>query len=139
MNISDFWTVKNVSGRLLVGLRWWNVIDAEGKSVWHFQSFEDQRFVHPTDSNIFWLSLFIAPIVWGVLGFAAILSFKFMWFLLVLVALGLSMINAVGYVRCKRDAGKKLTALGGSVLSRGLQAWSGMQRATGASGSQPAV
>ena len=23
----DFWTVKNVSGRLLVGLRWWNHID----------------------------------------------------------------------------------------------------------------
>eukprot|EP01050_Picozoa_sp_SAG11_P010429 SAG11_NODE_1041_length_6056_cov_5.902468_6_plen_102_part_00 len=22
----DFWTVKNVSGRLLVGLRWWNEI-----------------------------------------------------------------------------------------------------------------
>jgi len=20
----DFWTVKNVTGRLLVGLRWWN-------------------------------------------------------------------------------------------------------------------
>ncbi len=22
----DFWTVKNVSGRLLVGLRWWNEV-----------------------------------------------------------------------------------------------------------------
>ena len=22
----DFWTVKNVSGRLLVGLRWWNYV-----------------------------------------------------------------------------------------------------------------
>jgi hypothetical protein len=22
----DFWTVKNVSGRLLVGLRWWNKV-----------------------------------------------------------------------------------------------------------------
>ncbi len=24
----DFWTVKNVSGRLLVGLRWWNKVRA---------------------------------------------------------------------------------------------------------------
>ena len=23
----DFWTVKNVTGRLLVGLRWWNDFD----------------------------------------------------------------------------------------------------------------
>lgn len=22
----DFWTVKNISGRLLVGLRWWNKV-----------------------------------------------------------------------------------------------------------------
>ena len=23
----DFWTVKNVTGRLMVGLRWWSEID----------------------------------------------------------------------------------------------------------------
>ena len=27
----DFWTVKNVTGRLLVGLRWWSDFDADGK------------------------------------------------------------------------------------------------------------
>jgi len=130
----DFWTVKNISGRLLVGLRWWNVVDEDGKSHWHFQSFEDQRFVHPTDSNVFWLALFAAPVIWALLSIAALLSFKFMWFLLVNVALGLSAINAYGYVRCKRDASKKLTALGGTVLTRGLQAWSGMQRRAGGGG-----
>ena len=26
----DFWTVKNVSGRLMVGLRWWNEIKEDG-------------------------------------------------------------------------------------------------------------
>ena len=131
---ADFWTVKNISGRLLVGLRWWNVVDEDGKSHWHFQSFEDQRFVHPTDSNVFWLALFAAPVIWALLSIAALLSFKFMWFLLVNVALGLSAINAYGYVRCKRDASKKLTALGGTVLTRGLQAWSGMQRRAGGGG-----
>jgi hypothetical protein len=29
----DFWVVKNVSGRILVGLRWWNEINNEGESV----------------------------------------------------------------------------------------------------------
>lgn len=26
----DFWTVKNVTGRLLVGLRWWSYFDEKG-------------------------------------------------------------------------------------------------------------
>jgi hypothetical protein len=34
----DFWTVKNVSGRLLVGLRWWNEITEDGKNEWVFES-----------------------------------------------------------------------------------------------------
>ncbi|CAB3379228.1 Hypothetical predicted protein [Cloeon dipterum] len=34
----DFWTVKNVTGRLMVGLRWWNYIDDNGESHWVFES-----------------------------------------------------------------------------------------------------
>lgn len=34
----DFWTVKNITGRLLVGLRWWNYVDEEGVSHWVFES-----------------------------------------------------------------------------------------------------
>jgi len=34
----DFWTVKNVTGRLLVGLRWWNFIDDEGNSHWIYEN-----------------------------------------------------------------------------------------------------
>jgi hypothetical protein len=36
----DFWTVKNVTGRLLVGLRWWNEIKEDGSNVWIFESKE---------------------------------------------------------------------------------------------------
>lgn len=34
----DFWTVKNITGRLLVGLRWWNNVDEDGKSNWVFEN-----------------------------------------------------------------------------------------------------
>ena len=34
----DFWTVKNVTGRLLVGLRWWNKVEEDGTSAWVFES-----------------------------------------------------------------------------------------------------
>lgn len=36
----DFWTVKNISGRLLVGLRWWNDVREDGSSTWAFESKE---------------------------------------------------------------------------------------------------
>jgi hypothetical protein len=32
----DFWVVKNISGRLLVGLRWKSSIDEKGKENWKF-------------------------------------------------------------------------------------------------------
>lgn len=35
---ADFWTVKNITGRLLVGLRWWNYVDDDGASHWVFES-----------------------------------------------------------------------------------------------------
>lgn len=29
---------QNVTGRLLVGLRWWNQIDEDGRSLWVFEA-----------------------------------------------------------------------------------------------------
>jgi hypothetical protein len=34
----DFYTVKNISGRFLVGLRWWNKVNDAGESRWRFES-----------------------------------------------------------------------------------------------------
>lgn len=35
----DFWYTKNISGRILVGLRWWNVINPDtGEEKWIFES-----------------------------------------------------------------------------------------------------
>ena len=39
----DFWTVKNITGRLLVGLRWWNEIKEDGSEEWIFESKEVRR------------------------------------------------------------------------------------------------
>lgn len=47
----DFWTVKNVTGRLLVGLRWWNKVEEDGTSSWVFES----RKVSDGDSWSTWL------------------------------------------------------------------------------------
>ncbi len=36
----DFWTVKNVSGRLMVGLRWWSEVIEDGSTIWRFEAHE---------------------------------------------------------------------------------------------------
>ena len=59
--------------------------------------------------------------MWALLGIGAVITLHFMWLLLCLVALGLCGINLYGYIRCKKDARTKLTALGGTVLSRGME------------------
>merc|ERR1711915_854928 len=40
---ADFWIVKNISGRLLAGLRWWSVVDESGQLVWHYESWTSEQ------------------------------------------------------------------------------------------------
>ena len=37
---ADFWVVKNITGRLLVGLRWWCQVEPSGENRWIFESAE---------------------------------------------------------------------------------------------------
>lgn len=39
----DFWVTKNISGRKLVGLRWWNQIKPNGQEVWRFESKNESK------------------------------------------------------------------------------------------------
>lgn len=39
----DFWVTKNISGRKLVGLRWWNQIKSNGEEVWRFESKNESK------------------------------------------------------------------------------------------------
>ena len=79
----DFWTVKNVSGRLLCGLRWWNETGPDGESVWVFESADPQRQINATDSKVFWIVLYAVPVLWLLLALVAVLRFEFMWLTIV--------------------------------------------------------
>ena len=40
----DFWLTKNVSGRLLAGLRWWNQVDGKtGEMKWYYESWSAEE------------------------------------------------------------------------------------------------
>lgn len=113
----DFWTVKNVSGRLLVGLRWWNETGEDGNSIWVFETRKTERVINATDSRVFWLVLYMTPIVWLFFAFIAIIKLHFIWLLLVLIAIILNLANVVAFTRCDKDAKRKeATNLAGGMI-----------------------
>jgi len=95
----DFWTVKNITGRLMVGLRWWNYVDDNGKSHWVFESRKNR--INAAEARIFWLALILVPLLWAILFIVALFGFKFKWLLLVCIAMLLSGANLYGYIKCK--------------------------------------
>lgn len=62
----DFWFVKNISGRILVGLRWWNEVKEDGSEEWKYESSQEVKS-KSIDTTVFWMSLYIAPVFWGCL------------------------------------------------------------------------
>ncbi|KAM6905302.1 Golgi apparatus membrane protein TVP23 homolog B [Xenentodon cancila] len=114
----DFWTVKNVSGRLLVGLRWWNQVDEDGKSRWVFESRKANsgNATSGAESRIFWLGLVVCPILWVIFLFSTIFSLNIKWLAVVIMGLVLQWANLYGYVRCKLGGKSNLTHMAKSYL-----------------------
>lgn len=107
----DFWTVKNITGRLMVGLRWWNYIDDDGKSHWVFEARKgiQQNRVNPYEAQIFWMALVLCPVLWVILFLIGLFGLNFKWLLLVCIAIVLNGANLYGYIQCKIGHGQKLS------------------------------
>ncbi|KYB28835.1 putative Golgi apparatus membrane protein-like protein CG5021 [Tribolium castaneum] len=104
----DFWTVKNITGRLMVGLRWWNYVDDDGKSHWVFESRKNR--VNEREARIFWMALVITPLLWGVFFITALFWLKLKWMLLIMIALALNGANFYGYFKCKVGSSESLSS-----------------------------
>jgi hypothetical protein len=116
---ADFWTVKNVSGRLLVGLRWWNEIKEDGSSLWVFESKNTQA--NPVDARVFWWALYVNTGIWIGMCIMAIFGFKFIWLVLPVIAVMMNIANVVGYTKCDKDAKKKFN----NFVAAQSQGWVG--------------
>ncbi|XP_002129480.2 Golgi apparatus membrane protein TVP23 homolog B [Ciona intestinalis] len=129
---ADFWTVKNVTGRLLVGLRWWNKVDDDGKSTWIYESRRPAAMkkhpVKPAESRIFWVSLIVCPLIWLFSLFGLIFGLNVKWLAVVIVALILNSANLFGYIRCKFTSRKQIGSLATKYI--GSQIFSSMTGGT---------
>ncbi|KAF7203730.1 Golgi apparatus membrane protein TVP23-like protein B-like [Nothobranchius furzeri] len=94
----DFWTVKNVTGRLMVGLRWWNQVDDDGRSRWVFES---RKVLHVC-----------------VLGVKHVMTLLYLCQPLVIMGLVLQGANLYGYVKCKVGAKTSLRNMATNYFGR---------------------
>ena len=119
----DFWMTKNVTGRRLVGLRWWN----DTEQGWKFESRpEGGDPGSRADRRVFWFGLGIPLVLWILMLLLALVS--------VLgiitasptraieagVACALLGSNFYGYVKCSKDAQKRVAAQAQSVMASHL-------------------
>ncbi len=109
---ADFWVTKNLSGRLLVGLRWWNEVKENGEEVWIFES-KNEKKEATSDKSVFWICLYLTPIVWFILIIFNI--FQPARFIIGLICLIFTGTNLYGYFKCSKDQQNKLKNFGGKL------------------------
>ena len=104
---ADFWYTKNISGRFLVGLRWWNNFNQETQeNIWTFESKNEIKEPN-IDRKTFWISLYGFAGIWLALFIWECIMFNFTWAFLCLIALAISGTNVVGFFRCSKIQQKK--------------------------------
>ena len=104
---ADFWYTKNISGRILVGLRWWNNFNQETQeNIWTFESKNEIKEPN-IDRKTFWISLYGFSGIWVILFIWECIMFNFTWAFLCLIALAISGTNVVGFFRCSKIQQKK--------------------------------
>ncbi|KAK7694574.1 Golgi apparatus membrane protein tvp23 [Cerrena zonata] len=126
----DFWNCRNVAGRTLVGLRYWNQVDEDGESFWVFESRDPTRPANPIDSKMFWIAIYSFPFLWLALLIVSILKLSASFIPIVMLALVFNISNAVGFTYADRDAKQRwanqlassgwsmgMGGLGGQILS----------------------
>lgn len=118
----DFWTVKNISGRLLVGLRWWSYVKDDGSNEWIFESLEDMAEISATDSRVFWGAMYINPACWVFLFIVGLLRLKFEYLPIVVAAFVMNTANLIGYFKCSSSAKDKMRNMVEQGMKQGSMA-----------------
>jgi len=107
----DFWTVKNITGRLLVGLRWHNEILDDNTEKWIFESYDEKVQLNLFDKTLFWWTQGGMVIFWFVMTIIQLIGFDFFWATSTIICLVLNISNYIGFYKCSKDHQKKVKDL----------------------------
>ena len=112
----DFWITKNVSGRFLVGLRWWNEVKKDGKEVWIFES-KNEKTEATSDKSVFWTSLYVNGFGWAILFLFKLITLSITNAIIAFTMLIFAGINLYGFYKCSKEQQGKLSKLGTKAVS----------------------
>ena len=119
----DFWITKNLSGRYLVGLRWWNEINEKREEIWIFESKNEKKETN-SDTIIFWVSLYVYPLIWLIISFFKMLNIltgNGGEFVVSVINLVFAMTNLYGYFKCSKEQQNKIKSFGGKLALNALK------------------
>lgn len=76
----DFWITKNITGRKLVGLRWWAFIDEDtGDTEYIYESYDIDVVKSRIDSSVFWWGNGLNMIYWSIMFIINVFGFDFLY------------------------------------------------------------
>lgn len=78
-SVMDFWVTKNITGRLLVGLRWWSVVDENGVETWKFETLKEYTKDNSIDRSVFWKAQIAVCLFWSFILFIKLVTFAFFY------------------------------------------------------------
>jgi len=107
---ADFYVTKNLTGRKLAKLRWWNSLDESGNNIWTYECLDETDAnisINKADVSFFWSVLYVYPLIWATFLVLGVVRFKFDWCLLCGVGTGLVAANLIGFSRCDKEKRKR--------------------------------
>ena len=93
--------------RILVGLRWWSKINANGKEEWVFASI-NKSDPNKNDARVFWFFQYLMSVVWTVFAVISLLGFSISNLTVCSVGMVLTVTNTVGYIKCDKQHQKSM-------------------------------
>lgn len=119
---ADFWYVKNVSGRKLVGLRYWNYTNEAGENEWQFESrdAEGMARLQPEEKRLFWVTLYMMPSIWVLFALVSLIKLSLGYLLLCLMGTVLGLTNVTGFTKSSNEAKAALSAGMTSIITSNL-------------------
>ena len=108
--VVDFWTVKNVTGRMIVGLRWWTVTDETGKDIHYFENYDFPLEGRGKHNSAFWTAQLGITLFWLTFVVLDLIRFKFFWLCLAVIGGFLSSINTYFFYKARQDHQSKISS-----------------------------
>ncbi|CAD8056237.1 unnamed protein product [Paramecium sonneborni] len=116
----DFYLVKNVTGRYLIGVRWYTDLSFHGQEIYKYE-FYNKGEVNAIDSTVFWYCQFGSSCLWAFFVFANIFQFGFIDIFLAGIGACLNWINLWGYYKGSQEQQKKMRNIKQFLAKKGAK------------------